>query len=32
MNEFERGYQTRNNLVKEENDDQLAGSHNILNR
>jgi hypothetical protein len=32
INEFNRGYQQRNNLVKDENDDLLAGSHNILNR
>jgi hypothetical protein len=27
-----RGYQPRNNLVKDENGDLLADSHNILNR
>jgi hypothetical protein len=27
-----RGYQTRNNLVKNENGDLLADPHNILNR
>jgi hypothetical protein len=32
INEFKRGYQPRNNLVKDENDDFLADSHNILNR
>jgi hypothetical protein len=26
------GYQLRNNLVKDENDDLLADSHNILNK
>jgi hypothetical protein len=32
LNEFNNGYQPRNNLVKDENDDLLADSHNILNR
>jgi hypothetical protein len=32
VNEFKRGYQPRNNLVKDENGDLLADSHNILNR
>jgi hypothetical protein len=32
INEFRRGYQLRNNLVKDENGDVLADSHNILNR
>jgi hypothetical protein len=32
INEFKRGYQPRSNLVKDENDDLLADSHNILNR
>jgi hypothetical protein len=32
MNEFKRGYQPRNNLVKDENGDLLADSHSILNR
>jgi hypothetical protein len=32
INEFKRGYQSRNNLVKYENGDLLADSHNILNR
>jgi hypothetical protein len=32
INEFQRGYQPRNNLVKDENGDLLADSHNILNR
>jgi hypothetical protein len=32
MNEFERCYQCKSNLVKEENDDLLADSHNSLNR
>jgi hypothetical protein len=32
VNEFKRGYQPRNNLVKYENDDLLADCHNILNR
>jgi hypothetical protein len=31
INEFKRGYQPRNNLVKEENVDLLADSHSILN-
>jgi hypothetical protein len=31
MNEFKRGYQT-SNLVKDENGNLLADSHNILNR
>jgi hypothetical protein len=32
INEVKRGYQRRNNLVKDENGDLLADSHNILNR
>jgi hypothetical protein len=32
INEFKRDYQPRNNLVKDENDNLLADSHNILNR
>jgi hypothetical protein len=32
INGFKRGYQPRNNLVKDENGDLLAYSHNILNR
>jgi hypothetical protein len=32
VNEFKRGYQPRNNLVKDEKGDLLADSHNILNR
>jgi hypothetical protein len=32
INEFKRGYQPRNNLVKDENGDLLADSHNSLNR
>jgi hypothetical protein len=32
INEFKRGYQPRNNLVKDENGDLLTDSHNILNR
>jgi hypothetical protein len=32
INKFRRGYQPRNNFVKDENGDQLADSHNILNR
>jgi hypothetical protein len=32
INEFKRGYQPRNNLVKDENGDLLVDSHNILNR
>jgi hypothetical protein len=31
INEFKRGYQPRSNLVKDENDDDLAYCHNILN-
>jgi hypothetical protein len=31
INEFKRGHQPRNNLVKDENCDLLADSHNILN-
>jgi hypothetical protein len=31
INEFKRGYQPRNNLVKDENGDLLADSQNILN-
>jgi hypothetical protein len=32
MNEFKKLYQPRNNIVKDENGDLLADSHNILNR
>jgi hypothetical protein len=32
INECKRGYQPRNNLVKDKNGDLLANSHNILNR
>jgi hypothetical protein len=32
INEFKRGYQSSNNLVKDENGDLLADSHKILNR
>jgi hypothetical protein len=32
INEFKRGHQPRSNLVKDENADMLADSHNILNR
>jgi hypothetical protein len=32
INEFKRGYQPRNNLLKDENGDLLADSNNILNR
>jgi hypothetical protein len=32
MNEQKRGYQPRNNLVKDENGDLLADSHNILKK
>jgi hypothetical protein len=32
INEFKKGYQPRNNLVKDENGDLLADSKNILNR
>jgi hypothetical protein len=31
INEFKRGYEPRSNLVKDENVDLLADSHNILN-
>jgi hypothetical protein len=31
-NEFMRGYQSKNDLVKDENGDLLADSHTILNR
>jgi hypothetical protein len=32
INEFKKGYQPKNNLVKDENGDLLADSHNVLNR
>jgi hypothetical protein len=32
INELKRGYQLRNNLVKDENGDLLVDSHDILNR
>jgi hypothetical protein len=32
INAFKRRYQPRNNLVKDENGDMLADSHNISNR
>jgi hypothetical protein len=32
INEFKRGYQSRSNLVKDENGDLLADSRNILNK
>jgi hypothetical protein len=32
INEFKRGYQPRNNLVKDENENLLADSHSNLNR
>jgi len=32
INEFMKGYQSRTNLLKIENSDLLADSHNILNR
>jgi hypothetical protein len=32
LNEFKRSYQPRSKLVKDENGDLLADSHNILNR
>jgi hypothetical protein len=32
INEFKRGYQPRNNLVKDENGNLLADSHDILNK
>jgi hypothetical protein len=31
IKEFKRGFQPRNNLVKDENGDLLIDSHNILN-
>jgi hypothetical protein len=31
MNEFKKGYHSGSNLVKDENGDLLADSHNILN-
>jgi hypothetical protein len=32
LNKFQRGYQPRNNLMKDENGDLLADSRNILNK
>jgi hypothetical protein len=32
INEFKRGYQPRNNLMKDKYGDLLADSHNISNR
>jgi hypothetical protein len=32
INESKKGYQSRSNLVKDENVDLLADSHNTLNR
>jgi hypothetical protein len=32
INEFKRGYQPRNNVVKDDNGEVLADSHNISNR
>jgi hypothetical protein len=32
INKFKKGYQSRTNMVKEENGDLLAYSHSILNR
>jgi hypothetical protein len=32
INEFKKGYQPRSKLVKDENGDLLAESHNILNK
>jgi hypothetical protein len=32
MNDFKRGYQPRNNLVKDENGDLPSDSHSISNR
>jgi hypothetical protein len=32
INKFKRDYQPRNNLVKDDNGDLLADSHNILNK
>jgi hypothetical protein len=31
INEFKRGYQSRSNLVEDENGDKLVDSHNVLN-
>jgi hypothetical protein len=31
INEFKKGYQLRNNFMKDENGDLLAGSQNVLN-
>jgi hypothetical protein len=32
INDFKRGYQPSSNLMKDQNGDLLAGSHNILNK
>jgi hypothetical protein len=32
INEFEKGYQPRTNLIKDENGDLLSDSHSVLNR
>jgi hypothetical protein len=32
INEFKKGYRPRINIIKNENDDLLADSQNILNR
>jgi hypothetical protein len=32
IDEFKRGYQLRNNLVKDENGDLFADSHSVFNR
>jgi hypothetical protein len=32
INEFKRGYQPKNNIMKDKNGYLLANSHNILNR
>jgi hypothetical protein len=32
INKFKRGYQPRNNFMKDENGDLIADSQNILNR
>jgi hypothetical protein len=32
LNEYKRGYQLRNNLVKVKNGDPLADSYNMLNK
>jgi hypothetical protein len=32
INEFKRGYESKNNLVRDENGDLLADSQHVLNR